>query len=964
MKRVQVLVILLLMLQKEKLKAWFWKRGPLILLLILYTLTCLFLWSGLSMIYVILTDQFDLSRSALLHLYPVIGAGAVFYVSPIEPNWVQFFTSLAVCLSSWLFSTRVKISNKNLFRRWLFFLLAAGTFVIMLNVFTASYIKPISYDLIVTFDDNINSKYAAYFNAGALRLLGVIAMCIPSIVVMLVCIRIYGMYKGDKVLQKAFEEYKFEWRFLGRFGQENTMAMPDILLALDAEKHTPVVLQGESRQLGTMLIGPPGSGKTSQKISKAFSQDMAHLQKAINAFPSLVKKYGYMTPEFKKAWGKHLVGSIIIEPSKDLCDSAYKIALMHGIPDDFIVYLDPSNPDSPGVNCMVGPVEKVAEMITAVLDGMSEVGNEFFRQACRTVLKQYIYLLKFLKKNDCTLIDLDQMYQDPRYVKDLVEEVRKKVPSDEIIRKMERDKRIYWMLVNRTIRWFDNDGLEEQRDRMTQQLVRYESGPHKGKVKIIDKQSEFTRQTRNLLSDLITNPYLARILIGENEVDLDRLMAKGGILLCNTDNGLLGDISDAFGKMVLMSCQNAVFRRLGDENTRPLVSLYADEFYDYMNRPFLKLAGQGRKYKIAIFVACQSLSQFAIKFDEAFVDGMMGTLRNYIVYGGVGEYDVKKLIPIFGKHTVEEVKIRESMSPSNMDSPGYSIAEDISRKEVELVSEDDIMFNPFTFSYVRLVVDKSTRKAIRAVGDFVDYSKESKWRRGLKEQHLEEFMSYWVEQDTELTSSFNMEWIDTWEDDAEAENFVVSLEQQLELLRETNETRAEEMRVLSNRFSGYEEEREGDIPPNLTEPNVYTGPLASQILYTRHTVTQKKETSLNDVVDQPNEKASASEADSLAAVAFTQFMQKLGVNGPAPLADAPPDGIEPPPIEPNAGPSVPLTEDDPINESPSEDERAEVFPEDLVKEGTNGDHDELKPVELDLSGSAFFKKLFSKGKEE
>src|SRR5690606_17683286 len=136
---------------------------------------------------------------------------------------------------------------------------------------------------------------------------------------------------------------------------------------------------------------------------------------AINTFPVYVKKYGYGTPEFQLAWGNHLIGSIIVEPAKDLCDSAYKYALDHNIPEEFITYLDPSNPDTPSCNCMVGPLSQVAETLTAVLDSMSESSDDFFRQSCRTVLKAYVYLLKFVLKDECTLEDLDRMYQDPRY---------------------------------------------------------------------------------------------------------------------------------------------------------------------------------------------------------------------------------------------------------------------------------------------------------------------------------------------------------------------------------------------------------------------------------------------------------------------------------------------------------------------------------------------------------------------
>ncbi|MDA6083007.1 hypothetical protein OSJ97_26070, partial [Escherichia coli] len=76
------------------------------------------------------------------------------------------------------------------------------------------------------------------------------------------------------------------------------------------------------------------------------------------------------------------------------------------------------------------------------------------------------------------------------------------------------------------------------------------------------------------------------------------------------DLGNLKALSAIFGKLVLLCVQNADFRRKGNEHTRSMVSFYADEFYDYMNEDFLQLTSQGRKYKFAPLVACQSLTQF------------------------------------------------------------------------------------------------------------------------------------------------------------------------------------------------------------------------------------------------------------------------------------------------------------------------------------------------------------------
>ncbi len=720
-----------------------------------YLLIWLILLSALGMWIGLITGNGDLSHSDMKSLLSFWYPLTPFYVPPTSHAWGILIVSGLICWSGWLFSTRIRFSNSSRRRRIAFFLFAWFSFTVLISVISAGYMKGISYDRLLLMDALVKDEtYRAYLHPGGIKLLGWFFMILPTFGIYAFWSRLWSEYRSDPVIQDWFENYRFDWKYLGRFGDDKAMVMPDITLALDATKKTPVILTGDSRQLGTALIGPPGSGKTSLKIIKAFRQDLAHMQASINAFPKYVQKYGYGSDAFLRQWANHLIGSIIIEPAKDLCDKAFQLAKEHKIPEELTVYLDPTNPQTPGFNVMIGPLEQVAETLTAVFDGMSETSNEFFRQSSRTVLKQYIYLLKFLKKNECTLLELDRMYQDPRFVADMVEELQKKIPEPEIMVRLPRDKYIFWALADRTVKWFWNDGLEVAKTR--EGVIHKEKD---GRPKFTDKQYEFTRHTRNLISDLITNPYLARILMGKNAVDLDRLMAKGGILLCNTASGELGNVSDAFGKMVLMSVQNAVFRRKGEEKTRPLVSLYVDEFYDYMNMPFLKLTGQGRKYKIAPLVACQTLSQFDIKFGNGFTDGMLGTIRNYIAYGGVGTYDAEKLSPLFGTKTVDELSIRDNITPETMTNPSYSYSESVTRTESELVTADQIMFNKFKYSYVRLVVEGSTNKAIKAEGDFVDFGKSHQWQKALKEPAIVEFLKYWQPLQGE-EDSFSMDWID------------------------------------------------------------------------------------------------------------------------------------------------------------------------------------------------------------
>lgn len=735
---------------------------PLFIINITFLVLYLLLISAMGMVGALFLGVGHLSHEEMRSYYHIFNDLMVFYQPPLSVPTMLMVGTFLFSLFAWLLSTRIKATNKTVLRRILVFVFVWGTASLMICVYAAGYLKPIGYDAVLKLDGLVTREdYRSALRVGNLRLVGSFIMIVPTLLCVSVWMKLYREYKSDELVQEWFRTYQFKHRFLRRFGDVTAGESPDITLATDFDTRTPVIMTGDSRQLGTGMIGPPGSGKTSMKIIVGMRQDLGHLQRAINAFPKLSEKYGIGTEKFQRAWAKHLTGIICIEPAKDLCDQAYELAKEHGFPEELIVYLDPSNPDTPGFNAFIGPTEQVAEMISLVLDGISETTDEFFRQSCRVVLKQYIYLLKILKKNNCDILDLDAMYQDPRYVADMVEELEALLPSPEQIAQLPQDKRIYWNLAARTVRWFWNDGLMIMKDRQTGVIQKYPDGPHKGKQVVQDKQFEFTRQTRNLLSDIIMNPYLARVLTKPNAVNLDKLMSHGGILLCNTANGELGQtMSDAFGKLVLISVQNAVFRRKGSEKTRSLVSAWIDEFYDYMNPPFLKLTSQGRKYKFAVFVACQTLAQFEVKYGKAFAQSMLGTIRNWVVYGGVGSADGELLSKEFGMTVVEELVMRENITPETMNAPGRSYSEQMQRKEVENVTADNIMFNEFRFSYIKMVVEKSTQRAIKAEGNFVDTGKADKWRKALKPQALEVFMDYWSSFANSSPQQFDMDWID------------------------------------------------------------------------------------------------------------------------------------------------------------------------------------------------------------
>ncbi|MDA6082809.1 hypothetical protein OSJ97_25035, partial [Escherichia coli] len=87
-----------------------------------------------------------------------------------------------------------------------------------------------------------------------------------------------------------------------------------------------------------------------------------------------------------------------------------------GIPEESVFYIDPTNPNTPSINPMEGPVDKVAEAFAMVIEGLAEGGqaNFFFQQSERNHLKHYIYLLKLHEpEQEVTFDMLLKMYDNP-----------------------------------------------------------------------------------------------------------------------------------------------------------------------------------------------------------------------------------------------------------------------------------------------------------------------------------------------------------------------------------------------------------------------------------------------------------------------------------------------------------------------------------------------------------------------
>ncbi|PGR97745.1 conjugal transfer protein TraG [Bacillus thuringiensis] len=194
-------------------------------------------------------------------------------------------------------------------------------------------------------------------------------------------------------------------------------------------------------------------------------------------------------------------------------------------------------------------------------------------------------------------------------------------------------------------------------------------------------------------------------------------MEQGGILLVNTAKGELAELSNVLGKFVLLSMQNAVFRR--KPNISPYHHIIVDEFPDFIVRPFKEFPAQSRKYKVILTIASQTLSQLALDFTEQYMFTLLGSFRNKMIFGDVTPYDAKIFSDMFGeKEEFKEAESEQGISPMQ-DNPVSRLGSTYQKAKEVVMSPGDIMAQGAFICAARIVQDNHVQPVQQITSNFV-----------------------------------------------------------------------------------------------------------------------------------------------------------------------------------------------------------------------------------------------------
>jgi hypothetical protein len=664
----------------------------------MFLLSSISVYLGMKSIF----NYFFLMIGQFLGLIPSF----ILFGDSTNPSLLGFLIAVLFLIPSWLISTKFKRFQTVIWRNIWFWNMFLGIFFHYLWLISA----PVYNTFVPYLGDRLNqmddvSIWQAIAIGNTNNLL-IIVMFIPTIVTSMLMIWLAGQYsQHSEDLKEAFYTFEFSNRRLQKFFKlEDKSHWPDITLGPDSKTGELVVQPGRDRTLNNIIIGSIGTGKTAALVLPIINQDLHWMTRFINDYPKIYNRDDFETEEGK---GMYLNGISVIEPSNDLCQKAFQLVKAHGIPEESVFYIDPTNPNTPNINPMQGPTEKVAEAFAMVIEGLAEGGkssNFFFQQSERNHLKHYIYLLKLHEPNQEVTFDmLLNMYNNSQMVRLMHVKLKATFPANyDLIEN--RDERNHWMIVKQIDEWFDQNLLPKKvragGGEVTEKITH---GEYRGQDAYYDAKAEYVQGLRNILNDIGASPLIRRVLFGKSKFSWDEHLNSGGVLLVNTAKGEMGGLSNILGKLILLSLQNAVFRR--KPNVSTFHHIIVDEFPDYVYQPFKEFPAQSRKYKAIVTVVAQTVTQLADKYGETYMHTLLGTLRHKMVYGDIPDFDAQLFSKMFGEEERYEESTNEQAVSPLQEKPMLRIGNTYTKTKEAILSPSDIIYQKAFQCAAKLVVN-------------------------------------------------------------------------------------------------------------------------------------------------------------------------------------------------------------------------------------------------------------------
>ena len=425
----------------------------------------------------------------------------------------------------------------------------------------------------------------------------------------------------------------------------------EVYLCQDSETSKQITIPEASRYQSMFVCGGSGSGKTSlvyepliardldrkyffREVSKemgftALKTGIAVLNRPYdNDYLNTNFNLNMLTPssgneDVYKGYMKKMIldssteitykncGITVLSPDREISDHMISVCKNFGLSYSII---DPSDKNSIGLNPFVyDDTNKIAITISSVLKSMFDISkNESSENYRESIVIQAIENMAILLK---------EMY--PRMNEGML-------PNLEDMLKMFTN----FDLVEKMCEILSHN--EELKDKYSIQLAYFKKNFYKNGIGR-ENTEKYIDIAISQLDKLLRLPGVKSILCNRNKnINFDEMLANGDVTFVCTRRGDLGASSHkAFGLFFLISMQNAILRRPGNEKSRVPNFLYIDEFPDFICKATEPIFTMYRKYKIGTTISAQNLAQLEqSNSKEDFKQTILSNCASKIFTGG------------------------------------------------------------------------------------------------------------------------------------------------------------------------------------------------------------------------------------------------------------------------------------------------------------------------------------------
>lgn len=190
-------------------------------------------------------------------------------------------------------------------------------------------------------------------------------------------------------------------------------------------------------------------------------------------------------------------------------------------------------------------------------------------------------------------------------------------------------------------------------------------------------------------------PNFREVYCSQESIDFEQILKNGEITICNYDLASGDNNAIAFGLFFLLSFNNAVLSRPGNEKTRTPHFFYIDELPVLLHSSIEKNFSLFRKFRVAMFCAIQTIDQFEKNELTKYLKGVVLGSAHIFVFGRSSLSDMKIFSTMSGIHDSIDEQSTTSETALSSDSPvlSYSSREIVTQKSV--LEEIDIRLRDF-----------------------------------------------------------------------------------------------------------------------------------------------------------------------------------------------------------------------------------------------------------------------------